>query len=441
MSKQNNPAAEIPKVKTSSKLVVTFGLAIILTLFLGGGVWAYFVNLSGAVIAPGQVAVLGKPKTIQHLDGGIVSQINVDNGDDVDKGDVLVKLDETLLQANLNIYQNRLRESLARKARLLAERDNSQFIDWDDEVLIVLGFKTKESVHEGQQRLFEARRNTINGQTSQFKEKIKQFENQVNGTTALKNSNVAQLEFLDQELAGIRDLASQSLSPKSQLMALERQRQGLIGQIAEQDAEIARISNSITETEIQILQIDREFRQSVLEELRQIEQEVSDMTQQLYATIEQLKRIEIKAPVSGVVHELSVFTIGGVIGPGGPVLQIIPQTEEFDFEAKVDPQFVDELFKGQEASLRFSAFNQRTTPELKGNVSHISPNAILDDRTGLSYYLVYFDIEHSELEKLNGQNLISGMPIEAYIKTKDRTALNYLIKPLTDQFKRAFREE
>ena len=434
------PPDKLP-LKTSGRPVILTGLSLVILLFVVGGAWAMFANLSGAVIATGQVAVLGKPKTIQHLDGGIVAEIKIDNGDSVSKNDLLIRLDDTLLNANLNIYQNRLREGVAQRARLVAERDNLDEVVWDEGVLKPFEMNISPEARQGQERLYEARLSTREGQISQLREQIKQFRNQRTGIEALKASRKTQLGFLDDELKGIRSLNEKGLSTKSQLMGLERQREEIIGQIAEQHAELARIQNSISETEIQILQVNREFRQNVLTELRQVEQEVNDMTQQLHATVEQLKRIEVKAPVSGIIHELSVFTIGGVIGPGSPVLQIIPQDEGFEIEANVEPQFVDELYSGQSATLRFSAFNQRTTPELNGTVKGISPNVVVNEQTGLSFYKIRLTVPEVELARLNDQPLVPGMPVEAFIKTRERTALNYLLKPLSDQINRAFREE
>lgn len=429
------------RVKTSNKLVIISGLSLVVLLFAIGGSWAYFAKLSGAVIAQGQVAVIGKPKTIQHLDGGIVAKISVDNGDTVSKGDLLIRLDDTLLKANLNIYKSRLRSSVAQQARLVAERDNLYQIIWENKILEPFDMEINTAVKQSQIKLFEARKATQQGQISQLREKIKQFKNQTVGIEALKDSKTTQIGYLEEELEGTRSLNKKGLVSKSQLMALERQREEIVGQLAEQDAELARIQNSISETEIQILQIGREFRQAVLSELHQIEQEVNDMSQQLHATFEKLKRIEIKAPVSGMIHELAVFTIGGVVGSGNSVLQIIPQNEGFEIEANVEPQFVDELHIGQSATLRFSAFNQRTTPELNGIVKGISPNVVVNEQTGISFYKIRLKVTKFELALLKDQKLIPGMPVEVHIKTRERTALNYLIKPLLDQINRAFREE
>ncbi len=429
------------KVKTSGRGTIIAGLVWLLILFVGGGAWAYFANLSGAVVASGVVAVYGKPKTVQHLDGGIVAKINVATGDRVEKGQSLIRLNDVLLIANLNIYSNRLREGLARKARLTAERDDSDEIHWDDEFLTLLQLTQEPTIRRGQLRLFAARKSTSAGQISQLREKISQFKNQIEGVTALSQSKNAQLEFLDFELNGIRSLKKKGLVSQSQLMGLERQREDLIGQIAEHASELARIQNSIGETKIQILQIGREFRQTVLTDLRQTVQEVNDMTQQLFATREQLKRVEIRAPVSGIVHELNVFTVGGVIAPGAAITQIVPQDGNFVIEANIEPQFIDDLFPGQEAALRFSAFNQRTTPVLMGKLKVISANILTNQQTGQSYYVVKIELPKLYVDLLKGQKLIPGMPVEVFITTREQTALNYILKPLLDQIKHAMREE
>lgn len=428
-------------VQTSSRAPILAGFIFLSLLFGAGGAWAYFANLSGAVIATGAIAVQGKPKTIQHLDGGIVAEINVADGDHIQQGDVLIRLDAALLDANLQIYRNRLREAIARKSRLLAERDQLPSIIWKNEILDLMNVAVDPEILQGHEKLFTARYTSMRGQVAQLNEQIAQFKNQSKGTDALRASKLRQIDMLTEELGNISDLKEKGLVTNAQITNLERQKEDFHGQIGEHDAELARIANSINEAEIQILQIDREFRQSVLTELREVEQEVNDMTQQLQATVEQLKRIEIKAPVNGIVHELTVFTIGGVIGPGAPILQIIPQDEKFVVEANVEPQFIDELYPDQPAALRFSAFNQRTTPELNGTVKGISANVVVDEQSGASFYKVQLGVSNEELARLNGQQLIPGMPVEAFIKTKDRSALNYLIKPLLDQVNRAFREE
>ena len=428
-------------VKTDSRFWILIGLCAFLALFAGGGTWLYAANIAGAVIAPGTVAIQGKPKTIQHLDGGIVSQIKVADGDRVEAGDVLVQLDPTLLNVNLQIYRNRVREVVAQRSRLIAERDGLQKITWDESLLVLLGLQQNEAIRLGHQRLFDARRTAREGQIEQLNERISQFESQIDGVNALKASKGRQIELISDELSSVTVLKEKGLATNAQVIGLEREKENLTGQIGEHDADLARISNSINESKIQILQIERDARQSVLAELREVELELNEVSQQLHATVERLKRVDIKAPAGGIIHEMSVFTIGGVVGPGETILQIIPQKEQLVVETRVEPQFIDEVFQGQAAAMRFSAFNQRTTPELNGVVDGISANIVVDELTGAPFYKVTLVVPQGEMERLNGLELIPGMPVESFIKTRDRSALNYLIKPLLDQASRAFRED
>jgi len=431
----------VPFVNISSRGPILTGLILLMMLFGGGIVWSYFANISGAVIATGTVAVQGKPKTVQHLDGGIVAEIAIADGDTVKQGEIVIRLDKTLLEANEQIYTNRLKETVARRSRLASERDDLENVLWEEELLDLLNVEQEKNIKEGHDRLFVARKSSREGQIAQLEERIAQFKNQTAGTNALRSSKKRQITMIGEELVNVNTLKEKGLVTNTQVMTLERQKEDLTGQIGEHEAELARIANSINEAQIQILQIDREFRQSVLTELREVEQEINEVTQQLQATIEQLRRVDIKAPVNGIVHELSVFTIGGVIGPGEAIMQVIPQDEKFVVEANVEPQFIDELYPDQAATLRFSAFNQRTTPEINGTVKGISANVVVNEQSGIPFYKVRLGVTEEELARLNGQQLIPGMPVEAFIKTRDRSALNYLIKPLQDQVNRAFREE
>jgi HlyD family secretion protein len=432
---------QIKKVKTSAKASMSFGFAFFFLLFALGGAWAYYTELSGAIIAQGKVALRGKPQDVQHLDGGIITLIHVENGVSVSKGEELLRLDDKLLRANLEIYNNRLQERLARRDRLIAERDGEKQINWDESLFAIFNLQPSQNVREGQLRLLKARRKTIDGQKTQLRQKIAQYYNQMNGINALIASNNTQLGFIEEELSGVRQLHNKGLLPKSQLMALERSKESLFGQNAEHSSELAGIQNAISENEIAILQIEREFSQSVLTELREVEEELNTVIQQLHSTREELGRVSVKAPTAGIVHDMSVFTIGGVVNPSDTILQIIPQDDHFEVEARVEPQFVDQLIVGQAAALRFSAFNKRTTPELDGTVRTISANSIEDKQSGTSYYKINISISEQELKRIEHLDIIPGMPVEAFIKTQTRTALSYLTKPLMDQIQRAMREE
>ena len=431
----------IKPLKTSSTGLRRLGIFAFLFLFVGVGGWLYAASIEGAVIASGSVSVLGKPKTIQHLDGGIVAQINVENGDFVNAGDVLVKLDDRLLKSNLDIYKNRLREAVSRRDRLKTEESGASSIQWDEKPFEDLGIKSGESYRSGQDKILNARASTRRGQVMQLMEKVDQFNNQIDGLMALKKSKTTQADILRQELVGLKSLQKDGYASNNRVLSIERQIEDLIGQMAEHDSEIARVKNSISETKIQISQVTREFDESVLTELREVELNIKDMEQQILATQQQLERVEIKAPKAGIVHELGIFTIGGVIGPGGAVMQIVPQDQKMEFEVNLEPQFIDEIYIGQDARVMFSAFNARTTPELNGKISRVSPNTIVNQDTGMSFYLVNVTVSPEELKRLKQQELVPGMPVEVFVTTQGRSPLNYLIKPLTDNIRRSLREE
>lgn len=429
------------RVKTGYRMPLVVGLAAFTLLFGGVFGWMAYASISGAVIASGSVAVKGKPKSVQHLDGGIIRTIAVRNGDLVEAGDILVQLDDTLLLANLEIYRNRLREALARRARLRAERDGAPDILFDEALSWRLKLGDGEIHRQGQAKLFEARRTTRLGQIEQLRRKIGQHENQIAGANGLIESKQAQLELIERELKGMRTLLAKGYTAESRVLVQERARADLLGQLAEHRAELARIDNSIRETEIAILQIEREFQEGVLEELRSVSIQVDALVQQISATEKQLERVDIRAPVKGIVHELNVYTIGGVVPPGGLLMQLIAIDEGVDIEVTVEPQSIDQLFPGQTAVVRFPAFNQRTTPEIFGQVETISPSSVVDEQTGMAFYRVGIGIPPDEIARLGDLTLMPGMPAETFVQTRPRTVVSYLFKPITDQFQRAFREE
>ncbi len=436
-----NAFNDIPPLKTSSKGLVSSGLIAFAVLFLGMGVWMFFASIQGAIIASGTVSVLGKPKTIQHLDGGLVAEIMVENGEVVEAGEVLVRLDDTMLKANIDIYKNRFREAVSMRDRLSAEQQGLSQIEWDEEIFTANGILPGAEVREGQNRIFQARRATRIGQVSQLRERILQLENQIEGLDALSKSKGSQIGILDKEFEAINSLAKDGYASESRVLTLQRQIEEIKGQQFEHQAETSRVRNTISEVRVQIGQINREFDQAVITELREAELSVKDMEQEILATQVQLNRVDILAPIPGVIHEQSIFTIGGVIAPGAAILQIIPVDKEMEFEVNVEPQNIDQIFVGQEVSVLFSAFNARTTPQLNGSVKSVSLNTSVNEETGFAFYPVRVAVSTEELERLGELELISGMPIEAFFTTESRSPLNYLTKPLTDNIKRAGREE
>ena len=432
---------DIPTLKTASKGLVSSGLIAFAVLFLGCGLWMFFASIQGAVIASGTVSVLGKPKTIQHLDGGLVAEILVENGEVVDAGDVLVRLDDAMLKANIDIYKNRFREAVALRDRLSAEQQGLSVIDWDDEIFEVNGILPSAEVRDGQNRIFQARRATKTGQVSQLNERILQLENQIEGLDALSNSKLSQISILNKEFEAISSLAEDGYASESRVLALQREIEEIKGQQFEHQAETSQVRNTISEVRVQIAQINREFDQAAITELREAELAIKDMEQQILATRVQLDRVDILAPIPGVIHEQSIFTIGGVIAPGAAILQIIPVDQAMEFEVNVQPQNIDQIFVGQDVSVLFSAFNARTTPQLNGTVKSVSLNTSVNEESGFAFYPVRVEVSTEELQRLGKQELISGMPIEAFFTTESRSPLNYLTKPLTDNINRAGREE
>lgn len=428
-------------VSVSAKRTIQAGFVFLALLFGVGGSWAYFTPLSGAVVVPGKITVEGRAKTVQHPDGGVVAEIFVADGDSIDRGGLLLRLDDTLLRTEHDIFSGRLHESLARRARLEAERDNAENLRWKLGLLETHGLTPNAGIIAGQQKLFEARRNARTGRIAMLTERISQFEQQIKGWKAVNASLNRQITSLDTELKSVRALREKGLVTVSRVLDLERRRESLVGKTAEQDAEIARIHEAVGEARIQILQIDREFRQDVLARLREVDGEINDTVQNLAATREKLRRVDVRAPVSGEVHELGVVTIGGVITAGEDIMRIVPHTERFEVEVFIEPRFVDNVYPGQTALIRFSAFNASTTPDLPATVRNVSADVVASQNSETPAYSVRLTVAGSELARLDGRDLVQGMPVEVFIQTGERSALNYLLKPLTDQISRAFREE
>ncbi|MEO1660452.1 MAG: HlyD family type I secretion periplasmic adaptor subunit [Pseudomonadota bacterium] len=428
-------------LKTGTRVPILSGMIIFAFLFLGLGTWLLTAELSGAVIASGTVTVLGKAKTIQHLDGGIVSQILVGNGDLVKRDEVLLRLEDTVLLSNLEIYQSRLQAAIATRDRLQAEQNNDVGITPIDAELRALELEPNPIIRRGQQLLFEARLSRVNGQVAQLEEKVEQFRRQTFGLQSSVSAKGEQLQLFEKEFDNLSRLADSGYAAENRVFGLARDIAALKGQIAGDQADLARIDNLVTETRIQMSQVKREFYEAVVTELRVVEQEINDLIQQVTATRDQLARVELKSPISGIVHQMSIFTEGGVINAGAPILQIVPDTARMEFEVNVAPVSIDQVFIGQSAKITFSAFNTRTTPQLEGIVRHISPDSIINPDTGAGFYRVRLSVTKSEVERLGNVELLPGMPIEVFLTTESRTPMNYLLRPLVDNLKRAMREE
>jgi len=412
-------------------------------LLLGIGlVWGSLAQIKGAVIAPGVVVVEGKPKTLQHLDGGIVGEIFVKDGEAVMEGDVVMRLDPTMLDANEDLVNTRLRETMARVARLEAERDNLSSINWPAELLSTRDDPMVASAMLGQEKLFNARRVAASGQVQQLQQRIAQFKDQIDGLNSLISSKENQALKIREEADAKRTLVEKGWLAKPVILTLEREELRLQGDVANHQSEIARIMNSISETDVQILQLRRERQAEVLTELRQADTEASDFKEQLTTASDQLRRIDVIAPVSGKVHNMTVTTLGGVVAPGQEIMQIIPADDRLIIEAQVEPADIDQIYAGQKTTVRLSAFNMRTTPEMNGLVIQSSPDRIIDQVTGMPYYSVKIEIPTDELARLpENLTLLPGMPAESFMQTDSRSVLSYILKPATDAMDHTFREE
>lgn len=412
-----------------------------LIVVLGGvGGWASTTEISGALIAPGSIVVDSDVKKVQHPTGGVVGALNVHDGDTVHAGDVVVRLDDTMLRSNLGIVSNGMDELTARAARLGSERDGL------DEVSMPAAFEGRQSdpyvikVMEGERRLFAMRRAARAGQKEQLQQRIVQLNEEVKGLTAQQEAKGQEIELIQRELTGVSELWDKKLIQLTRLTALEREAARIGGERAQLIATMAQSRGKVAEINLQIFQIDQDLASDVSKELREVEGKLGEFSERKVAAEDQLKRIDIRAPQDGIVHELGVHTVGGVVGPGEQMMLIIPAHDSLSVEAKIAPQDIDQLALGQTASLRFTAFNARTTPQLDGVVSRISADTTTDQRTGQSYYTIRIGIPPSELERLGDAKLVPGMVVESFVKTSDRTVLSYLIKPLADQVTRAFRE-
>ena len=412
-------------------------IALVLTCGIGG--WAATTELSGAVTASGSIVVDSSVKKVQHPTGGVVGALLVREGDHVRAGDTLVRLDETVLRAGLAIYTKGLDEMQARKARLSSERDRSERLVVPPDLLNTASPEFASAL-ESERKLFELRRMAREGQKSQLRQRIAQLDDEVRGYAALQQAKAEEIELIQRELNGVRSLWEKNLIQINRLTVLERESARLKGELAQSTASSAQVRGKISEIELQILQIDQELSSEVAKELREIDGRIGEFVERKVSAEDQLKRVDNRAPQNGVLHQLSVHTVGGVVGPAEAVMLIVPEADQLMVEAKISPADIDQLHIGQKASLRFSAFNQRTTPEIEGWISRISADVTLDQRTGQSYYTARVSIGPEELKRLGAARLVPGMPAEVFARTYDRSVLSFFMKPLSDQIARAFRE-
>ena len=439
MADKQKPATLL-SIRRSMRRQILGGVAVIALLGGGVGGWAATTPLAGAVIAVGQIAVDTNVKKVQHGTGGIVGEIRVREGDRVKSGDLLMRLDETVTRANLAVVANQLDELEARQGRLAAERDDLSAIRFPALLTTRGKVSSVAAAMAGERSLFEARRTALTGQKAQLTERLAQLREEIRGLDAQVASKRAQTVLIKKELGGVEQLYRQNLVPIQRLTALQREAARLEGEEGQHTSDIARSKGRITETELQIISLTQNLKREVATELREVQGKMAELSERKVAAEDQLKRVDIRAPQDGLVHQMMVHTVGGVITPAEPVMLIVPQADELVVEARVSPQDIDQVRVGQKVQVRFSAFHQSTTPELTAEVSRVAADLTREQQSGATYYIARITLPPSELAKLGGQTLIPGMPVEAYIQTGERTALSYFIKPLENQIARAFRE-
>ncbi len=413
------------------------GLAFLAIVFGLGGM-AATIDFAGAIVTQGRLVVDSSVKKVQHVTGGTVAEINVKDGDRVKAGDLLIRLDATLAAANLAIYTSGIDEIMVRRARLQAERDGLDKIAFPADIMARAGEPSVAELIKIETAQFESRRAAREGQKDQLRKKIAELEQQTNGIRAEQDAIVRQSKFTKDELAGLKSL-NKGLVPIERMSAVERQDAQYDGQLGQLLAEAGQAGAEIAQAQLQILQVDADMKTDVAKQLSDDESKLSEMLEHKIAAEDQLQKLEIRAPQDGTVYQLAVHAVGAVVGAGEPIMLIVPRNDVLVVEARIEPNEVDRVHVGSEAGLRFTSLGSRTTPEFTGKVATISPDIVLDQRTGAGYYVARVSLPPEAMGKL-GDKLVPGMPVEILIATDKRTVLSYLVRPLGDQLMHTFRE-
>ena len=435
-----NGAELSTRVRRSLERELRTGLRVLVVGFGVAGGWATLVPLSGAVVVTGSLVVQSNVKKVQHPTGGIVAQIAARDGMHVNAGDLVVRLDETQARATLQVITNQLDEVRVRIARLVAERDGLDEPTMPRELTGQSGNDDAKARFASEKSLFKARATARQNQKELLQSRVAQLGEQIGGLDAQIKSNASQLELISGELQGVQSLYEKRLVPVTRLNTLQRESARLDGERGQLQSAIAETKSKIGEAQLQMIRVDQDFRSDVIKDLREAEGKQAELAERRVAALDQLNRIDIRATTSGIVHQLTIHTVGGVIGAGEVVMEIVPDSDDLQVEAKLAPNDIDQVKIGQTTLVRFSAFNQRTTPQLSGVVSYISADLSHDQQGNTSYYTVRVTLPEEEHRRLAGLQLVSGMPAEIFVQTGSRTMMSYLLKPITDQLRRAFNE-
>ncbi len=435
------PPATVPiALVTDERPIRNIGVLVLLCTFGILGAWSYLAPIDSAALAPGFVTVKSHRKTVQHLDGGIVKKLIAKDGDAVKAGDVLLILDDTEVKAQLEITRGQHSSLSAQVARLIAERDQQSQIRFPESFSDAIDPHIQEA-KQSEIQLFTARRNAHQVEVSVLNQRISQLSSKIKGLQEQRRSKQILVESYDEEITDLRELLAKGFADKQRLRDIERNHALASAEIAALTSEIAGNEIQQGETRLQILQVQKQFQEQVATKLAEAQAQLYDVTQRLLATQDKVNRARIISPADGHVLGMSVYNVGGVITPGKPILDIVPQSEELIVDAQVSPMDIDRVKVGLIAEVRFSAFKQALTPKVQGKVINLSADRLSDERSGNTYYQAQIELTPDSLQKLHNLKLLPGMPVEVMINTGERTALEYLLQPLTNAFARALRED
>ncbi|QWF71433.1 HlyD family type I secretion periplasmic adaptor subunit [Methylomonas paludis] len=442
MSKQDQSQQKPPAITllTDDRPIRVIGY-VVLFLTLGVfGAWACLAPIDSAAVAPGYVVVKSHKKTVQHREGGIVSQLLVKDGDVVKEGDALLVLDATENRALLEMARGQYITLAAQLARLEAERDGKKTINFPEQFIDQSDARVLEA-RQSEEHIFAARKNAHDGEIAVLKQQVSQLQSKIEGLKGMRTSKQTLADSYAEEVKDLRELLSEGFADKLRLRELERNHASNLGDIASINAEIAGSEIQIGETRLKILQLEKRFQEEVTTKYSEVQANLYDINQRLLTSQDKVNRVEIKAPVAGRVMGLAVHTLGGVIAPGYPILEIVPQQEELVIDAQVATLDIDRVSIGMVAEVRFPVFKQALTPIIEGKVINLSADRILDEKTGNTYYQALVELTPESIEKMQHLELLPGMPVEVMIKTGERTLFQYLAKPITNAFARAFVED
>ncbi|WP_295888708.1 HlyD family type I secretion periplasmic adaptor subunit [uncultured Thiohalocapsa sp.] len=428
-------------LRTSDTPERLFGLVVLLVAFGGFGIWSMMAPIDSAAVAPGVVTVESARKTVQHFDGGFVEQILMREGDHVRNGDVLMRLDATDIRAQLEIARGQYYALLAEEARLVAERDDAGSIDFPPALTDHTDDRRVREAMAGQTQIFNNRRTALYGEKSVLRQRIEELQEQINGYQALAGRWAQRAELYREEIDSLKQLFEQGFSDKARLREYERLEAEVEGERSQHVASIGGARVKMTETELQIVQLQRDFDTEVAKRLSEVQPALADLRERIHALSKTLERTEIRAPVAGAIVGLAVHTEGGIVEPRQKILSIVPDGEQLIIEAQVSPADIDQVFPGLQADIRFTAFNMADTPTVTGEVLTVSGDRLVDEASGQPYFLARIRVTRDGMANLEDRTLLPGMPADVMIKTGERTFFAYLAKPITDRLATAFREQ